>query len=268
MQLDRIGEKELRGKIQHLGHRIDMYIIRKSTVPKEVLRELSVMFKAIKKRGVSIDETLLWVLQLGLIGKYNLHLFCEMPEEKKAKELKFDEFESAIAGRRSIRRWLDEDVSIDDILRIIEIAKWAPSSCNRQLWHAMPINKMDDKKYLLDYFPNNFWLKAPLLLLIIMDREGYGNTDKHFAYLDGGAFIQNLLLSLSNSGYGACWIGFKGWDTSGNLYIRKDLYNRFYKHFNLKESQVPISLIAIGKPYAVVKAPPRQSINNIVVSRS
>jgi nitroreductase len=269
MRVGLMNEKNLRGKLQHLGHRIDLHVSQNSAVPKELLAQLKLLLKEVKKRGMSIDAPLLWVLQLSVVASHNLHLHCEIVGE----EVKVDaargnaKFESVVVGRRSIREWTSDAVEIEDIKRILNVAKWAPSSCNRQLWQTLLVEEESDKKFLLDYFPNKFWVKAPILLLVVMNSEGYGRTEKHFAYLDGAAFIQNILLVLSDNKYGACWIGFKGWDTLGNMYLNKERYDRFYKHFQLERSQVPISIVAIGRPAITAKAPPRQSIENIVIRR-
>ena len=41
-----------------------------------------------------------------------------------------------------------------DIEKIISLAQWAPSSCNRQLWKVLLINTESDKQFLTAYFGN------------------------------------------------------------------------------------------------------------------
>ena len=99
-----------------------------------------------------------------------------------------------------------------------------------------------------------------------MDVSPYGAGERHLAYLDAAAFIQNLLLMLHAKGYGACWLGFKGWDCMGNVHFPAEHRDAFYAHFGLATNLVPISVIAVGRPANVPQAPPRQGLDQIVLS--
>ncbi|MCK4375441.1 MAG: hypothetical protein KAX19_08935, partial [Candidatus Brocadiae bacterium] len=67
-------------------------------------------------------------------------------------------------------------------------------------------------------------------------------------------------------GYGACWVGFKRWNTFGGKFIDPAVYEKFYKHFGLEKDKVPVSLIAVGRPALIPKAPPRQGLEQIIIS--
>lgn len=49
------------------------------------------------------------------------------------------ELQEAIEGRRSIRRYTDEDVPNEDITKIIRAAGLAPSAGNQQMWHFLVV---------------------------------------------------------------------------------------------------------------------------------
>ncbi len=44
-------------------------------------------------------------------------------------------------GRRSIRRFKDIPVPKDDITKILEAGRWAPSATNSQPWHFVVVKK-------------------------------------------------------------------------------------------------------------------------------
>jgi nitroreductase len=145
------------------------------------------------------------------------------------------------------------------------MARWAPSSCNRQLWQTLVIQDPEEKDFLKHTFPNTFYAKAPVVIVVVMKTGNYGLDERHFVYLDGGAFIQNLLLALHAKGYGACWVGFRAWDASGNVYFPRERYEEFHERFKLEKDQVPISLIAVGRPAVAPVPPPRQGLEQILI---
>jgi len=259
-------ENTIRAKIRQVGHQMDLHITQNTKVPYSVIREFEFLLNEMRTREIPIDKTISWALELFLISKYKLQVNYTKAPNESVTPLAEDTFLSVLRERRSVRKWTSETVGINEIIAIIDIAKWAPSSCNTQLWQTLFINRQEDKEFLLKYFHHKFWLHAPLLVVILINTEPYHKIQKHYAYLDGGAFIQNMLLVLHARGYGACWIGFAMWDCFNNMRIDRPQYERFYEYFNLKKGLVPVSMIAVGKPGIKPKAPPRQDTNNIVIA--
>ena len=48
--------------------------------------------------------------------------------------MKIEELEEIIKGRRSVRRWKNQEVSEDLLRRAVEMATWAPNGGNFQEW--------------------------------------------------------------------------------------------------------------------------------------
>jgi len=48
--------------------------------------------------------------------------------------MKIEELEEIIKGRRSVRRWKNQEVSEDVLVRAVETATWAPNGGNFQGW--------------------------------------------------------------------------------------------------------------------------------------
>ncbi|MEW5803027.1 MAG: nitroreductase family protein [bacterium] len=264
-----MDEKTLRGKVQQVGHRVDVNIANNHPVSLATIRELEFLIHEIRKRNIALDESLIWALGLYTIAKHKLHRQYIQGLKKARQEAESVIGEKEVVAlfkqRRSIRKWTQEPVDVKHIEDIIDVSKWAPSSCNRQLWKTLLINRPKDKEFLTRYFSNTFWLSAPLLIVVLMDAEIYCSHEKHYAYLDAGGFIQNLLLMLDHQGYGACWIGFARWDTLGNIHTEPALCERFYEYFHLKKGLIPVSMIAVGRPDRKPKLPPRQDISTIVI---
>ncbi|MGE4548809.1 MAG: nitroreductase family protein [Intestinibacillus sp.] len=112
-----------------------------------------------------------------------------------------------IRERRSTRAFKPSQVPFETLEQIIEAATWAPSGNGAQAWHftvlhnaekvlglARAVAKADNRG--ADY---NFY-GAPTHILVSCPR------DNSNAYLDGGAAIQNIMLTAHALGVGSCWI--------------------------------------------------------------
>lgn len=160
----------------------------------------------------------------------------------------------AIHTRRSIRKFKNKNISEEQITKLLEAAMFAPSARNTQSWKFIVINKRD----LLDRIPHvhpyaEMCYEAPCAILICGDKtlealEGY-------IALNCAAATQNLLLAAHDLGLGAVWLG---------VYPRKERMEPISKLFNLSETIIPISLIAIGYPDETVEAPDRFNEEKII----
>ena len=123
-------------------------------------------------------------------------------------------------GRRSVRRYTDENVSLDDILYALKVASLAPSGANEQPWRFIIVDDDDTKKriraacergerYLYDNVKGEFkkWLlsqglnhektfleEAPYLVVVLMKRTAkYARESVWIA-------IGHMLLALEEKG--------------------------------------------------------------------
>ncbi|WMW26053.1 nitroreductase family protein [Methanolobus sediminis] len=132
-----------------------------------------------------------------------------------------------IKTRRSVREYVDEDVSDEDIKTIIDAGVHAPSAFNSQPWffvviknremmtrisdHCKPrlLEKLEEatgesieemKKYLsMEEF--NIFYDAPVLVIIL------GNNAAITADYDCTLCAENMMLAAHSMGIGSCWIG-------------------------------------------------------------
>jgi len=264
-----MDEKAIRSHIQHVAHAVDLRLSTGQSVAPALVRELEFLFGEAGRKAIATDEPMRWALQQYVVARHGLRPEMKVPARADpaaaASAWAEDVLAQVIKQRRSVRRWTAEPVDPQDIRDAIEVARWAPCSCNRQLWQTLLIRRPEDVEFVSRYFAHKFFREAPLLILVMMNAEVYGPSERHFAYLDGAAFIQNLLLMLHAKGYGTCWVGFVSWDCSGHVTVAPELYEEFYRYFRLKKGVVPISMIAVGRPAMVPQAPPRQGLENIIV---
>jgi nitroreductase len=132
---------------------------------------------------------------------------------------------NAIKNRRSIRRYLPEQIKDEELNLILEAAVYAPSGHNDQPWHFTVIQN----KELLDEFnikskelmskASTDWIvkmgqnekyhvfhNAPTVVIV----SGEESSNDELAYCplgDCSAAIQNMLLSAHSIGVASCWVG-------------------------------------------------------------
>lgn len=193
------------------------------------------------------------------------------------------DLDTAIKERRSIRKYLPQEIP-DKLLRdVVELGLWAPSGMNRQDWELMVVrgSKLEhlkeivskSKDYILPHLQELFSEKiikislqvfkdfggAPAVILVYMPKEiihydralderGRFHLEfkRHSRLLSASALIQNLLLAAHSRGLGTCWM-------TGPLYMSEEI-NKFLG----RENKELVSLITIGYPDQSPPAPPRK----------
>ena len=143
-----------------------------------------------------------------------------------------------IFTRRSVRLFSDEEISDQDLDKIIKAAMQAPSAMNQQCWEFLVVKNRDALNELVNYNVGAKMLKdAPLAIIVL------GNMNRVVSQsswqCDLGAVTQNILLEATTLGLGAVWLG-----TINN----SDREKFISKQFNLSDNLIPYSVISIGYP--------------------
>lgn len=123
-------------------------------------------------------------------------------------------FDDVILNRRSIRKYLSNDVSFADIEKIIKSGILAPSAHNRQPWKVMVLDDDMKKQFYESLLKKkeldpsigvtaNIINDVPCLIAIFYDGDG---SDRDNDMLSIGAFIENMHLECTNLGLGSLWI--------------------------------------------------------------
>lgn len=135
------------------------------------------------------------------------------------------DFDSIVFNRRSIRTFLDKDVSEDLIHKLLEYGHAAPSAGNIQPWEFIIVRNDYNKKLIVnttyignkkvDGKPQEWMLKAPVFIIVVANKqksyERYGEDAlKTVIYLDTSACVQNILLGVMELGLASCYVsGFR-----------------------------------------------------------
>lgn len=131
-------------------------------------------------------------------------------------------------------------VSQDDILALLEAARWAPSCFNDQPWRFIVCNKATDEQAWQQAFEtlvekNQRWAKhAPLLILsVAMKQFNHNGKANRWAGYDTGAATMSLCLQATALGLVVHQMG--GFDTE-----------KARETFNLPADCEPMAMMAVG----------------------
>lgn len=121
----------------------------------------------------------------------------------RAAQIDFSEF---VQTRVSVRNFSDRKIDYQDIVEAIEMARHAPSVCNRQAWNLHYFEDREMMNVLLKLQAGNsgFMDSIKGLFLVTTDMESFTKLEKNQVFIDGGLFSMNVLLSLHAKGLGSC----------------------------------------------------------------
>lgn len=160
--------------------------------------------------------------------------------------------ESIIKSRRSIRKFKEGEIDPEKLKKMVELALWAPSSCNRQTVHFRFVRKPEYIKAVASAAFDQPTLRQPITLVVVcVDLGKYRNTtlkNNLAPYLDAGLSMQNFLLAATAVDLGSCVIAGRL-----NQKLIKDV-------LNLPQNWIVAALIAIGISDEQYTSPERNSV--------
>lgn len=163
----------------------------------------------------------------------------------------------AIKQRRSVRAYTREDVPEEEVKKLIEAARWAPSAGNIQPWRFVIVRDTKIKQKLAEAALNQTFIEeAPVVIVVCADEvrssQGYGNRGATlYCIQDTAVATQNILLAAHALGLGTCWVGA----------FREELVK---KALNAPMNMRPVAIIPVGHAAERPRAPSRRSLEEIV----
>ncbi|HEX2394902.1 MAG TPA: nitroreductase family protein [Bacteroidales bacterium] len=148
------------------------------------------------------------------------------------------EVQDAILNRRSIRQYLDEPVTDDQISELLKAAMYAPSAVNKQPWHFIVFRDRATIRTITEKHPNASMLhQAGAAILVCWDEHLQHDTG--YGPVDCAAATQNILLRAYSMGIGSVWVG---------LYPRQQRMEMAGEIFNLPSHIKGFSIVSLGYP--------------------
>ena len=166
-----------------------------------------------------------------------------------------------IKGRRSIRKYQDNDIPDELLNQILESVQWAPSWANTQCWEVIVVKDPGVKETLSEAVPKSnparkHFTEAPLILVLCgkLGSSGYygGKVTTKFGdwfMFDLGLAAQNICLTAYNLGLGTVIAGLFD-------------HQKAKEVLGVPEGYELVSLIPVGYPGHDSSAPKRRKISD------
>ena len=115
-----------------------------------------------------------------------------------------------MGDRYTYRRYSNEDVKEEDLNKILEAGRIAPTSHNNQPQRIYVVRSEEAKEKLMKDFAYNY--KAPCYLVCGYNIDEVWRNDldgdRESGDIDVSIVITHMMLMAEELGLGACWIGF------------------------------------------------------------
>jgi len=155
-----------------------------------------------------------------------------------------------LTTRRSIRKYRKDPVTLDQLIKVIDAARFAPSARNSQPWEFVIVVDLKTKHDLASIYP---WRQAlhdaPAGIVVLCDET----ASPTFYMLDCANAVTYLMLAAHALGLGTVWLGIGEREKP----IVQEIV-RAPKH------KIPIAIVAIGWPDESPKPRPRKPVEDIV----
>ena len=154
-----------------------------------------------------------------------------------------------LLNRRSIRKYRAEQISQDNLQKILEAGRYAPSASNGQPWHFIVLTDQEIKEKLSHRQWSGF-IRNSAFTIVGCAYEGSAYARK-WSTVDTTIALQNMVIAAWGLGVGSCWVGdFDEAEVAGILNVPKD-----WKI---------IALISFGYPDETPAASPRKPSSEII----
>lgn len=181
------------------------------------------------------------------------------PSHKRPKStITFEELHNLSVQRRSVRYYKNQKVEIEIIRKAYEIAKFAPSACNRQAFSFLFYNDDETVNKLSDIPGGVAGYSLPAVIVVVGKYEGYFDVrDVNAPIIDASLSAMSFLYAAETLGLGTVCINWP------NLPDREE---KIRKLIDIKPSEFVIMMIGVGYPEDSGKIPySSKQMNNSVL---
>ena len=206
------------------------------------------------------------------------------------------ELHSAIYSRRSIRKFLPDPISDEQIRQIVAAGMQAPSGCNSQCWQFVALRRPENirevarqvEEAVRDFYDGEeerfvrqrivqttFFKNAPLVFFIFCTKMEYHDSRVTEYYLKKGcspeemlralgepdllsvgAAVENMLLQIHQMGLGGCWMN--------DPLVARDAICRT---LDMPPDSRLVSVLPVGKPAYQPRCKPMKGMDEVLILR-
>ncbi len=154
-----------------------------------------------------------------------------------------------LKSRRSIRKFKPQEVPLEIVNRVLEVARYAPSAGNRQPWTFIVVLDREVRSMLAKIHVWAFPLEgAPVNIVVACNKD----VSPHSFQVDCANAAMYIMLAAHALGLGTVWI-----QSLRNI-------SEVQRIVKLPENYVPIAIIALGYPDESPGPGPRRDLSEIM----
>ena len=114
-----------------------------------------------------------------------------------------------IRNRGTIRRYLDQPITQENLVKIMESARLSQSAANRQPWQFIIVTDSSMKRNLSKASRNQESVSTAAAVIVCLANPSEAAKVGPFEgfLIDGSISIENMALTSWELGIGSCWIG-------------------------------------------------------------
>lgn len=160
-----------------------------------------------------------------------------------------------IFQRKSVRNYIDKDVSKQQLETLMRAAMAAPTAMDKRPWAFVAITDKEKLTSLAQMPYCGMLAYASAAILVCGDSSKFlEGTYSDFWIQDCSAATQNILLAAEDMDLGAVWLG--GYPSEERMKLMRNV-------LSLPENIIPLSLVSIGYPAGTEKPKDKYDETNI-----
>jgi len=171
----------------------------------------------------------------------------------------------AIQNRRSIRKYKNQPVEEEKLLKILDCGRLAPSDSNTQPWNFIIVRSEEMRTKVAHVSHEQDWmLGAPVFIVCVADirvatndtgplhinEETPGIAPKQII-LDTAIAGENIVLAAESLGLGTCWVSW---------YVQDEIR----PVLDIPSDKYVVAIITLGYPDQTPKQRPRRSLEEVI----
>ena len=157
------------------------------------------------------------------------------------------DFLAVARARYSCRSYRSDVVSDEQLGRVLEAMRLAPTACNRQPFRAYVIRTSEHRAALRRCYHQEWLVSAPIVIVMValLDRAWCHRDGTNLGVVDATIAFDHLILAAAAEGLGSCWVA---------AFNAKEIRELL----GLSDSARPVAMTPLG--YAADSPPPKQRV--------
>jgi nitroreductase len=169
-----------------------------------------------------------------------------------------ESFFKVVEARHSVRRYTEDEIPHEDLVKIFKAVRLAPSANNLQPWRFVVVRDEETKKLLAQPSPQRFIADASVIVAVLGQTGGCcSRSPLTWPTRDPIIATEHLVLAATALGYGSCWIAV--YESRPQEWL-----DEVRGRLKVPDNAHVICLVALGIPAGPSKPTPRKDLGEFV----